>query len=220
MPRDFLSWDATNAFHRVFYNAGSAGGTWRAGKWFGVEVQKYPTDLMVYQEIIHEVRPSVIIETGTYAGGSALFFAHMLGLLQVDGIVVSIDNSLSERPEHNRIRYKFGSSIDEGVVRHVHDMTNGLRPGGGHVMVVLDSNHACEHVAEELRLYSPLVTVGSYLVVEDTNLNGNPVWPEHGPGPKEALDAFLLQSKSFMSDWGREKFLLTANPGGWLRRVS
>jgi cephalosporin hydroxylase len=86
-------------------------------------------------------------------------------------------------------------------------------------MVTLDSDHHAAHVAEELRLYSQLVTPGSYLVVEDTHFNGYPILPKFGPGPHEAVDAFLRSNPDFTRDGSREKFGMTFNPGGWLRRI-
>jgi cephalosporin hydroxylase len=86
------------------------------------------------------------------------------------------------------------------------------------VLVILDSDHSREHVLDELRLYAGLVTPGSYLVVEDTNVNGHPVFAEHGPGPMEALEAFLAETDEFEVDATREKFFLTFNPRGFLRK--
>ena len=85
-------------------------------------------------------------------------------------------------------------------------------------MVILDSDHSCEHVLSELRLYAPLVSPGSSLVVEDTNINGHPVDPRFGAGPHEALELFLPEHPEFSRDAGCEKFYLTFNPGGFLRR--
>jgi cephalosporin hydroxylase len=89
-----------------------------------------------------------------------------------------------------------------------------------HVMVVLDSDHSASNVLNELRVFAPLVTVGAYLIVEDTHVNGHPVEPSFGPGPAEALNDFLATNKGFARDATREKFLLTFNPGGFLKRVS
>ena len=86
-------------------------------------------------------------------------------------------------------------------------------------MVLLDSDHRMTHVLEELRIYSPLVTLGNYIIVEDTNINGHPVFRSFGPGPMEALEEFLRENRSFISDRSREKFLLTHNPKGYLRRI-
>ena len=86
-------------------------------------------------------------------------------------------------------------------------------------MVILDSDHTRDHVLRELELYAPLVTPGSYLVVEDTNINGHPVAPEFGPGPMEAVEAFLETTDEFEVDRAREKLMLTFNPSGYLRRV-
>ncbi len=87
------------------------------------------------------------------------------------------------------------------------------------VLVVLDSDHSHDHVLAELRAYAPLVTPDSYLVVEDTNVNGHPVYEEFGPGPMEAVQDFLKENDTFAVDVTREKFLLTFNPGGWLKKL-
>jgi len=87
------------------------------------------------------------------------------------------------------------------------------------VLVLLDSDHSRDHVLKELQSYAPLVTPGSYVVVEDTNLDGHPVFPEFGPGPMEAVAEFLGSDSHFEVDRTREKFLMTFNPGGFLKRV-
>ena len=85
-------------------------------------------------------------------------------------------------------------------------------------MVVLDSDHSRDHVLRELRRFHSLVSPGQYLVVEDTNVNGHPVLPQHGPGPMEALDIFLAENDDFEIDSSREKYLITFNPRGYLRK--
>jgi len=90
---------------------------------------------------------------------------------------------------------------------------------GERVMVSLDSDHRKPHVAQELKIYSELVTRGCYLVVEDTNVNGHPVRPDFGPGPMEALREFMSSDHRYVSDHAREKFGVTFFPDGWLRRV-
>jgi cephalosporin hydroxylase len=181
----------------------------------GVPCLKCPMDLWAYQEILAEVRPGLIVETGTHLGGSALFLAHMLDLLGA-GEVITIDVLENVgRPTHPRIRYVKGSSADEGLVRGLF----GARPEEK-CLVILDSDHSKEHVARELALLAPFVTVGSYLIVEDSNVNGHPVLPDYGPGPSEAVAEFLAGSRNFIVDTSREKFLMTFNPGGYLKRVS
>ena len=87
-------------------------------------------------------------------------------------------------------------------------------------MVLLDSNHQAHHVLEELRMYGPMVSPGSYLIVEDTHLDGVPVAPQFGPGPMTALVQYLDSGGAdlFEQDPTREVYLLTQNPGGWLKR--
>ena len=201
----------TDAFHRLYYDAAEQ--TWQATTWLGYPTAKCPLDLWIYQEILAETRPGLIIETGTYAGGSALYLANVCDLLE-HGLIVTIDIAEQERPQHPRIRYLHGSSTDPAIVEQVRTMTLDASA----VMVVLDSNHSAEHVLAELEAYAPLVTPGCYLIVEDTNVNGRPVLPEHGPGPAEALETFLDGDDRFEVDRDREKLLLTFNPGGYLRR--
>jgi cephalosporin hydroxylase len=154
------------------------------------------------------------VETGTYFGGSALFLASMLDLIG-SGRVISIDTGWDPNPPaHPRIEYRTGSSVAPEIVAGVRE---AVRPGEG-VMVILDSDHFRDHVLAELHAYSPLVTPGDYLVVEDTNVNGNPVKPDFGPGPMEAVDEFLDGNDAFRVDDSREKFFMTFSPGGYLRR--
>ncbi len=197
-------------FHRIYYDSL----IWQSTYWLGVPAYKSPLDFWVYQEILAETRPDLLIETGTADGGSALFFASILDLLG-SGSVVSIDTVPSDgRPEHPRITYLTGSSLEPGILRRVREVADGARS----VMVVLDSDHSASHVLNEIRAYAPMVTPGQYLVVEDTNLNGNPVEPDFGPGPAEAVATFLAEEPNFHPDVAREKFLLTFHPAGFLRR--
>jgi cephalosporin hydroxylase len=199
-------------FHELYYTAVHQ--TWRNTFWFGTLVEKCPLDLWVYQEIIHECRPELIIETGTMEGGSALYMASLLDL-QGQGEVITIDiESKPWRPMHPRVTYITGSSTDPGVVSKIADRVERKRS----IMVVLDSDHAMDHVLKELRLYAPFVSPGGFLIVEDTNVNGNPVGSAHGPGPWEAVEEFLERDNSFEVDRSREKFFMTFNPGGYLRK--
>lgn len=164
-------------FHRLYWDSKR----W-ASQWMGHNVLKSPMDLMIYAELLHKRRPDVLIETGTWNGGSAIFFAHCMDIIG-KGCVVSIDRELrSNLPKHERIMYIEGDSVERAAELE-------LEPGWK-VMASLDSGHSKEHVSKELDVFKDIVTPGQYLVVEDTNLNGHPVFEEHGPGPFEALQEF------------------------------
>lgn len=186
--------------------------------WLGTLVIKYPGDLMAFQEMIYELRPDWIIETGTNAGGSSKFFASVCDLIG-HGRVISIDVDPAPDYEHERITYITASSTAPETVERV----RGLVEGSGSVLVTLDSDHTRDHVLREMELYAPLVTVGNYLVVEDSKLNGHPVYtvfdPDIGPGPMEALEEFLTHRDDFEIDRSREKCLLTSQPNGFLRKL-
>ena len=205
----------TDQFHRMYYDGYGQGGTWAATYWRGVVAEKCPLDLWVFQEIIHALRPDVIVETGTRFGGSALFMADLCEVLG-NGRVVSVDIADEVgRPEHPRISYVRGSSVADATFATV---KQHLGPADK-VMVVLDSDHSKSHVLAELRLYHTLVSRGHYLIVEDTNIGGHPVAEDFGPGPMDAVQEFLASGGTgFQVDGSREKLCLTFCPGGYLRR--
>lgn len=206
--------DTIAAFHRAFYASRQTHGM----TFFeGVPILKNPMDLWVYQEAIWHLKPTLIIETGTAFGGSALFFARQLDKLGA-GHVVSVDIEPSaDRPVHPRISYVTHlSSVDPRVVGGLEQVA-ATHP---RVMVVLDSDHAAAHVADELDNLAPLVTPGQLLVVEDTNINGRPVpidW-KGGEGPGPAVDRWLPAHPEFVRDRWAERYLLTFHT--WLRRVA
>ncbi len=196
---------------RIFYESGVWSRTW----WLGSQAVKNPLDLWVFQEILVETRPDVIVETGTYRGGSAFHLASLCDLLGA-GEVISIDVEpvRDDYPRHPRIVYLGGrSSTDPAVVAEVRARAEGRR-----AMVILDSDHSQAHVEAELEAYAPLVAPGCYVIVEDTNIGK--VKRELMPGPAQAVEAFLAQTSAFEVDREREKFLITFNPGGYLRRVA
>jgi cephalosporin hydroxylase len=204
----------TDRFTNLYYDDPS---TWRTTYWLGIQTAKCPLDLWIFQEIIAETKPDLIIETGTHLGGSALFLASVCDLVG-NGKVLTID-VLGDptRPQHPRVTYLQGSSTEGGVVEEAVRLAGEAE----RVMVILDSDHSEAHVFDELTRLAPLVTPGCYLVVEDTIVNGNPVLPEFGPGPGEALARYLaLEPSQFVVDRSREKFHLTFNPGGYVRRVA
>lgn len=198
-------------FHRHYYRSG----VWQNTYWLGTPVWKTPLDLWIYQELLYELRPDLIVETGTMDGGSAYYLASICELLG-KGRVISIDiEDVSGRPVHDRIEYLLGSSTAPETIEQV-----GLSAErADQVLVILDSEHPRQHVLAEMHAYGPMVSAGSYLVVEDTNINGNPILRKYGPGPMEAVDEFLGSRNDFVIDSSREKHVLTFSPRGFLRKV-
>jgi cephalosporin hydroxylase len=201
-------------FHCLYYE--SSWQTWKNTRWLSVNAYKTPLDLWIYQELLVTLRPQLVIETGTAAGGSALFLATVCDAIDC-GEIVSIDSEARlGRPSHARVTYVMGSSTAPETLAAVAQRARGKAP----VMVILDSDHSHDHVLAELREYSEFVTPGSYLVVEDTNLSGHPVVPNFGPGPMEAIRDFLRERSDFEPDAEQEKFFLSFNAGGYLRRAA
>ena len=203
-------------FHRMYWAHMTQ--TVYGTSWLGVPLAKYPGDVWVYQELLHDLRPDLIVECGTADGGSAWFLAGVCDLLG-HGRIVTVDiNDSPLRPEHPRITYLRGSSTDPAIVARIRDEAAGAE----RVLVILDSDHSDGHVLAELRAYADLVTPGSYLVAEDTALGGNPVdtkIPSYDPGPRAAVATFLRERDEFVPDPYCERFMMSQNPGGFLRRV-
>jgi cephalosporin hydroxylase len=199
-------------FHKHLYNSR----VWQDNTtWLGTPILKMPLDLFIYQEIIYEVKPDLIIETGTYNGGSALYFASILDLLN-KGHVLTIDiQHRPNMPTHPRISYHRGLSTAKETIAKVKRV---VKPNDV-VMVILDSDHSKKNVLEELNLYKSFVTKDSYLVVEDTNINGHPVRSGWGEGPMEAVQDFLKGNKEFVIDKSKHKFFVTFHPNGFLKRL-
>jgi len=203
-----------NSFHRVYY----AGGGWRDNTFLGYPLMQCPMDLHVYQEIVFRTRPKFIIQTGIAEGGSLLYLAWLLDLVGVPaGRVIGVDIAVRARAQtlsHPRIVILEGDSVSATILRNLEELTAGARG-----LVILDSDHAQGHVAAELAKYSRWVERDSYLVVEDTNINGHPVYSSFGPGPYEAAQAFLANTTDFVQDdacW--RKNLFTHHT--WLQRRS
>ncbi len=220
MNETTLKWIIESAQKRYTYNF----------SWLGRPIIQFPQDIIAMQEIIWSVKPDLIIETGIAHGGSLIFYASMLELLGGDREVLGIDIDIREHnrieiekhPMYKRIKMIEGSSIDEKVVSNVKDLSENKKS----VLVALDSNHTHEHVLQELKVYSPLVTKGSYLVVFDTIIEDMPddSFPDRpwgkGNNPKTAVSEFLRTNDNFIID--REivdKLLITTNPDGYLKRI-
>lgn len=203
--------------------------------WLGVPIIQAPQDIQAMQEIIWEVKPDLIIETGVAWGGSILFSASMLTILEScglieDGKVIGIDieirphnkKTIGEHPLSSRLILLEGSSTDEKIVEQVKSVAKTKKS----VMVILDSNHTHDHVLSELKAYAPLVTKDSYVMVGDTGVEDLPegstsdrAWGK-GNNPKTAVWEFLKENKDFEIDKLLEsKLLITGSPDGYLKRV-
>lgn len=195
---------------------------WRSFRFHAIQIEKSPLDLWSMQDAIQEIRPDFIVETGTFRGGSALFWANALnglGLTASRVLTVDISNynqDASLDPLWAKyVEFMQGSSTDPEIVARI-----AARVRGRKTLITLDSDHAAPHVLRELRMYSSLVSRGSYIVVEDTEMDGVPTYPESFPGPLAAVTQFLAEGgdKEFAPDASREQMGITYNPGGWLRR--
>ena len=184
--------EAGLAYLRWYYETN----VWKDLHYRGVRTLKLPLDMWNYQEIMFEHYIHWVVETGTRHGGSALFFADLLAAGGRDGFVASIDvthdalNPLAVA--HPKVRLVLGDSASESIKQQVMEMIPGQRKGG--LLLILDSDHAAAHVVRELTAWVPALRRGDYVIVEDTIVNGHPVRPEFGPGPMEAIDAFLARN--------------------------
>lgn len=193
--------------------------------WFGHRALKNPLDAWVYQEIIFETRPDFIVEIGNKNGGSTLFLAHMCDLLG-HGTILALDiDHATFGVTHPRIVTITGDCSDEAVLAQVHAHVSDRK-----VMVIHDADHSQEAVLRDLRLYSPMVSSGSYFIVEDTTqgVSGFSINQHTRPGvftlsnlnsPLKAVEVFLDENQEFVLDRDRERYILTANYRGFLRRV-
>ena len=198
--------------------------------WMGRPIIQHPHDTMALQELIWQIKPDLIIETGIAHGGSVIFSASMLELLGGEGKVIAIDidirkhnrDEIENHPMFKRIDLVEGSSVDIETLAKVKDLAKGRK----NIMVILDSNHTHEHVMKELELYSPFVSLNSYLVVFDTwveevpeNYYPNKPW-DKGDNPKTAVCEFMSKNKNFIIDKSIEhKLVITLAPDGFLKRI-
>ena len=208
------SGDIPAQFHSLYYSSPER--TWKNTRWMGYRTMKCPLDLWVYQEILFKIKPDVVIETGINEGGGAAFLSSILDSIG-KGKLITVDiEILDNLPDHERITYLKGSSTDEKIVQKISEMIQENQV----VLVILDSDHNMPHVLKEMEIYSKLVTKGSYMIVEDSNVNGHPIMPNWGDGPYEAIDKFLENNDSFEIEKELEKYFMTFNPNGYLKKVT
>ncbi len=203
--------------------------------WMGRPIIQYPQDIVAMQELVWEVKPDMIIETGIAHGGSLIFFASMLALLEVcgeieEGQVLGIDidirehnkKAIQDHPMGKKITMFQGSSIDNNMIEKVLDFSKK----GKKILICLDSNHTHEHVLAELKAYASLASIGSYCIVFDTLIEDMPKgfykdrpW-DKGNNAKTAVWEFLKENDNFEIDKDiGNKILITVAPDGYLKRV-
>ncbi|MHB8139505.1 MAG: CmcI family methyltransferase [Smithellaceae bacterium] len=182
--------------------------------YFGVGAQKSPMDAWVYQEILYETLPDVIIEIGTAHGGGALFLAHLCDLLG-EGRIIGLDLSHKNVPESVKTHPRI--SLVEGDACQQFEYVEKMILKDERVLIIEDSSHTYDNTLEVLRLYSRLIKPNDYFIVEDSICHhGLVTGPK--PGPYEAIETFLTENRDFEIDRTREQFLITWNPKGYLRR--
>ncbi len=183
--------------------------------YFGVQTWKSPLDFWIYQELLFELKPDVIVEIGNHAGGSTLALAHLCDSLN-RGRIIALD--LSHTAVGATVKSHPRITLIEGDACANFDRVNQLIKPDEQVLMIEDSSHTLENTLAVLETFSPLIKPGGYFIVEDGichhGLNGGPA-----PGPYEAIEAFIVQNNSFEIDRSREAFLLTWNPKGYLRKV-
>jgi cephalosporin hydroxylase len=204
-------------YHKWYYNTL----VWQSTSWMGVECYKSPSDMWNYQELLFKLKPSLVIEFGSYRGGSALFFASVMR--QIGGpfklLSVDIDHGRLD-PAARRdgdIFFIESSSTAPAVAERIQRLKSDAP---GPIFAILDSDHTRDHVLAEMKLLRPLLSAGDYLIVEDSMLNGHPILPAFGPGPYEAIEAYEREfPNDYTHDLAREnKFGWTFAPNGFLIR--
>jgi cephalosporin hydroxylase len=204
-------------YHKWYYNTE----VFNKITWMGVNCQKSVSDMWNYQEILFELKPSLVIEFGTNHGGSALFFANVMRQIGEPFKVLSVDvfhgplEPVARRDPD--ILFVESRSTVPAIAEHIQRLKSEFP---GKIFAILDSDHSMNHVLAEMKLLRPLLSAGDYLLVEDSNMNGHPVLPGWGPGPYEAIEAYEHEfPNDFTHDRAREnKFGCTFAPNGYLIR--
>jgi len=199
--------------------------------WMGRPIIKFPNDMVIQQELMWQLKPDLVIESGIAHGGSLIFTASMMEMMGIDGEVVGIDidirqhnrDAIETHPMVKRITMYEGNSVDAAMVERVRQHTQGKRC----VMVILDSLHSHDHVYQELLAYAPMTTVGSYCILPDTFIEFFPKgyysdtrpW-DVGDNPYTAMQQYLGETDLFEIDRARtSKAMITETIDGYLRRV-
>lgn len=198
--------------------------------WMGRPIIQYPQDMLAMQEIVWEIKPDLIIETGIAHGGSLIYYASLLELIghgEVLGIDIDIRKhnriEIEKHPMFKRITMIEGSSIDKKTVSEVNKFARNKKK----TLIVLDSNHTEYHVLKELEYYSPLVSKNSYIVVCDTIVEHLPegYFKEKRPwgignNPMTAVTKFLAKHTNFkIDDEINNKLLISVSPNGYLKKI-
>lgn len=192
-------------------------------RWLGAVAMQSPDDAWTIQEILVETKPDIIIEAGTYRGGMALFMASVLSLINPAGKVITLDVSpegaIDRQAREHRLWSQYvefiqGDDTAPAIIARLKERTANKK-----TLVLLDTLHTLAHTRKELPLYADLVSVGSYLIMHDTNYSGHPLGPPDGMGPYEAVQEFLKHDHRFVADRSRERFIITLMPSGFLKRV-
>jgi cephalosporin hydroxylase len=212
--------------HRIQHLSQREETEWR-NQWYGVPILQYPTDLMLYQELIERIKPDVIIETGSDWGGNALYLASVLQNVNPQGKIVTVDIDARHWKQSmeklsivgkdqllQRILFLEGDSSSPEIVKQAAQYI----PANGRVLVILDSLHTREHVLKELLAYADLVSPDSYLIVNDTQLEG---WyrSDKMSAPRLAITEFLATTDRFQLDPAMNKFYVSCARDGFLKRV-
>lgn len=207
-------------FHKLYYDPRKIriARPWRNVTWLGQPIYKIPVDMINYQELIYQIQPDYIIETGTDAGGSAFFYASILDFIG-HGKVITVGINEFKKPQSkifDRVICLSGDSVSQDIHKQIQDIIGDTKNN----IVNLDSDHTKDHVLKELHVYSQYVGIGNYIIVEDSNINGHPVEPNWGPGPYEAIDDFLATNHDFeIDDYWEKKHLISFSVNGYLRRI-
>jgi cephalosporin hydroxylase len=208
---------AGTRYHLWYY----ANHVWDTTTWVGVKTLKSPSDMWNYQEILFSLKPSLVIEFGTRFGGSALFFASVMRQLGSRFRVISVDIDAETISAPTRsdpdVELITSSSVDPKVAQRIVCLRREYPEAA---FAILDSDHSKAHVLAEMELLRPLLVSGDYLVVEDSNVNGHPVYASHGPGPFEAMQEYFREHPDdYRRDELREaKFGFTFATKGFLIR--